>query len=785
MRVRVSPVRGRNTLVLLVVVLMVAAPLASAWPTPGFNGEAARQVTGRIFPEARQTNDFVSYQEARDGLQLLEEENPDLLEFVDVGRSVGWMDPVTGERAPSQVFAVLLTNEDSGVPDHARINLLFQLSIHGNEKGGREGAFRVIEDFVLAKASGEDVGVATQERLAMLDHMRIIFTFPNPDGWTHEELMYRWNDACYQSLTCDYASGNDEAGGIGLERASYVRVNGNGTDLNRQSPVLGFVAEDHRPMAEPETRTLFRWLRTDFHRIHYAADLHGMRDVSDGDSTAREPVCVGVADLESVCTQEGYFVLGLLPSSPMDPTRAAQTTALAELANDRVNAHPSFDTWKQLPPAQAVDGKVGAWGTVWDTLGYTDTGFTGDWMAQPHGLDAVGVYYEYAYNNRLMDNRYDAAGMEINRMHIGATRAIIGGFLDFAAGTDGSAGSDSAGSGSGSAARLTAPGSVADTAGPADPVNLADPADPARPTGLRAGPLVDTAGVTVGYVPTDIVRRPPAMADRGIPPKARDFAMADYAASPNDFFTDLRGTLTDPDALVRLEPGTLPQRMADVDVLVVPGSAVLDLSAADVQAIDAFVHDGGRLVATDSALTLVSDLGIDAGMDEHNVFAGYADPDRDHPLFAGVRGLARQLVEPIPLGYPLGTMPLRTLDAQAVRDADGRVAGTSPTEDRASVGVLPHGDGEIVFVGSLLPDPFIEEHHPFGLAGHAVTYTGHQVFRNAVGWSLTEGPVEAGSIPSDAGGAVLPAPGPAWVLAAVLVATAAVARVRRSREAET
>ena len=37
-------------------------------------------------------------------------------------------------------------------------------------------------------------------------------------------------------------------------------------------------------------------------------------------------------------------------------------------------------------------------------------------------------------------------------------------------------------------------------------------------------------------------------------------------------------------------------------------------------------------------------------------------------------------------------------------------------------------------MGSLLPDPFEANYHPFGLFSYAVTYTGYQVFENAIAY---------------------------------------------------
>lgn len=716
----------------LVLALLVAAPMAAAWPTPGFNGEEAQEVTGRVFPEARETNDFVSYFEAREGVQLLEEQAPDLLEYHEIGRSRGWLNLQTGEREPQPVFAVTVTDETSDVPESERSNLLFQLSIHGDEKGGREGGLRVIEDFVLAHQTGEDVRKVTQTRLDMLEHQRLIFVFANPDGWTHEEVQYRHNDACSTSATCEGSSGGgqDQAGEPGVEGGDFVRVNANGTDLNRQAPVVGYVAEDHRTLEEPSTYATFTWLEEAFDSIDYAADLHGMSPPADGFADhAKDGVCVETKRAGEVCTKDGHFVLGMISAGQYDTTQDLKQTEVAARANRYINRDPTFSWWRTTPAAHVVGGEVAVWGTVWDTIGYTDTGFTGDWYSQEHGLDAVTIDYEYAYNNFGTDNRYDAVGMEMNRFFIASTRNIVAAFQDSA--------------------------------------------------NVASEPVPVSQGTEVGWVPTDVVQTPPEV---DLSERKLRFADRDYRASVNGYFLNISQRMPSSDALRPVPAGSMAGGLSGLDVLVVPGSAVKTLSSEDRDAIDAFVRDGGRLVVTDQALQLASDLGIDVTAGDQEAYAGYTNPDRAHWLLDGVRGLARQTVEPVPLGYQAGGLPIWYYDAGDVEAAGGDVAGVSPGEGDASLGVIPHGDGDVVFVGSLLPDPTDRNNHPYRLADHGVTYTGRQIMRNAMGLTVADlgggSALGGGATPSGAEEPALPGSGPVAALAA-LVAVAAALRRRR------
>ncbi|HEX2022341.1 MAG TPA: M14 family zinc carboxypeptidase, partial [Candidatus Thermoplasmatota archaeon] len=294
-------------LALLAALLAPAAlPLAQALPTPGLFCEPTDAAMGRVFPEAMQTNDFVSYQEAICGLDALAQRFPERVLPRDVvTQSVGW-ESLTGGHDTFDVFVVRVSDYASNVSDADKIRIVFQLSIHGNEKGGREGGLRVIED--LARG----IGVAA-EHPEMVDHlsfMELLFVFPNPDGWTHEEVEYRQNDACYLSAT-------NQCGETGVETQSFVRVNGHGKDVNRQWPTIGWVREAYTPMSEPEAQGLVAYLKA-VPNVRYASDIHGMLNPADGTTAGIEcapgdvppdvmgfdPTCFGSA----VDGSKGHFV---------------------------------------------------------------------------------------------------------------------------------------------------------------------------------------------------------------------------------------------------------------------------------------------------------------------------------------------------------------------------------------------------------------------------------------------------------------------------------------------
>ena len=152
-----------------------------------------------------------------------------------------------------------------------------------------------------------------------------------------------------------------------------------------------------------------------------------------------------------------------------------------------------------------------------------------------------------------------------------------------------------------------------------------------------------------------------------------------------------------------------------------------------------FVERGGNLIVTDGAAPIVADLvksitRDNITMERHDV--GFADfGDRAHPLNAGLRGVASQTYDVIPIGYPdnEGEAPNWKIAEAAWTAAGGYTAGTNGT-GQTIYGELPLGEGRIRFLGALLPQPTEEYFHPYGLQNYAVTYTGYTLLQNMLIW---------------------------------------------------
>jgi hypothetical protein len=154
---------------------------------------------------------------------------------------------------------------------------------------------------------------------------------------------------------------------------------------------------------------------------------------------------------------------------------------------------------------------------------------------------------------------------------------------------------------------------------------------------------------------------------------------------------------------------------------------------------------------------LLSDLGlVDASkITSVPAYAGHTNfVDMSSPLVRGLRGLARQTYEAVPIGYEPGRAPIWTIETSAFRAAGGTMVGGVDKQSGAggfipstsapkaadliaNLGGLALGKGQVLVLGALLPDPTKEYYHPYGLDAYATTYTGNLLLRNMLGWDET------------------------------------------------
>lgn len=241
------------------------------------------------------------------------------------------------------------------------------------------------------------------------------------------------------------------------------------------------------------------------------------------------------------------------------------------------------------------------------------------------------------------------------------------------------------------------------------------------------------------------------------PVDAIGYQQREYESTPFRYFEDLADDLeTDP---VSLTVADVAGGSFDTDHLVVCHDDGLE-NEDYLAGLDSFVEAGGNLVLTDTALNLLPEL-------EHDLASGveaeavenrgryYRDPGKsddtdayyvahigerndDHPLLADSLESQQLLWHIAGLGYATNKAPMTLVDPDAFAAIDEGVASVAgTTSEYVSAGSrTPTSDDPtgIHVIGSLLPPAHQEEIHPFGMMSYGVTFFGHIVLMNALGF---------------------------------------------------
>ena len=300
----------------------------------------------------------------------------------------------TQSRSKSDLYVARVTDET--VPDRGKKRYALSLSIHGIERAGAEGGIRAIEDLVTAGTLGTG-GKALLPKSAgpsptfgeALRKTIIYFTLPNPDGWRR---------------------GSVSEGGV-----FFQRYNGNGMDVNRDWPDIGFSHRFYSANSEPETRAyhnFFRGIESDEGQFAAGDDLHG------------QPF----ADALSYT---------MMPHGRHDWPKNARLTETAKKINTATNSMVSWSPIVQpnsepqgggVPCAPGALGDTCAkiygqtWGTVYDTINYTTAGTLGDWFDSTAGLDADGISNEMSFSHLDRNITFDP---HTEQMHVDGNKALI------------------------------------------------------------------------------------------------------------------------------------------------------------------------------------------------------------------------------------------------------------------------------------------------------------------------------------------------------------------------
>ncbi|MEA3135884.1 MAG: hypothetical protein QOC71_165, partial [Thermoplasmata archaeon] len=535
----------------LLLFLVPSVPVAAQGVDPGIvcatNSVPVPLRESRVFCEPLDSVGFVQFDQFVAGVQQLAADYPDFVEVRQIGTSV--------QGRP--ILFVEVTNEKSAVPRDEKIQLGYSASIHANEAAGREGMTRVIEDLAGSKGPyGADLH-------PLLDRMILNVWFPNPDSWASGDF-----------FRADATGVLDNPGVPG-----YARANANGYDLNRQFPNPGWILPEHEPMSQPEARAVVSELRYSGNHTNLVAgaDLHGMLNSPN-------------------------MVRSIIPNQDYDFRRMVLVVDQLRQMQERIDGNPSFREWNavaeaggsledaigQAPISQCLPDLAGTgaqcvngptdviakpflWGARWDQIGYTDTGFTSDYMtlsprSPTGGMGAVGQIVEFAYSHMVPDNKYVA---KLTDMHVAGVREIVRTQMEQALRLD-----SPVLAGTGTVGYVWAPDYVTST-------------DDPNAYKAESGKDFDLADDAAKF----------------------DFNQVPYKVSNLNFWRDLGRFAADP--FVPIPAETLSASdLAEVKHLAITDQALEHLDDGAITDIKAWVEGGGHLLLTDGALRFFDHAGL-------------------------------------------------------------------------------------------------------------------------------------------------------------------------------
>ena len=684
-------------------------PPAAATPvcTDGFKGGPPLATCGgRIFPEAEIARAYVQYlpdpsgfMEYEHGIKYLAKLYPrwiSVFTFADHfrdgrARTAGEDGVRSYEGGDSEdghdIWVIKIT--DHKIPDRGKETLFFSLAVHGNERGGLEGGLRTAEDLAMAAENGGTI----------VDGIDNYETTTGKKPQFHE---YEVKDVLAKEVVylVDFNIDGWQVGDNYHEPPlPYSRGNGIGTDLNRQMPTVGRINPSRNPLQESEMRY--------GHRLMHEVAAAGIND----------KMAYG-ADVHGELTSNAYVDI-MYPAGQFDSVDHRRLMAIAERTKSVIDATLFEGIVDQIEngsggnssnPDSEVPTKPANWATVWDTLGYTDTGFIGDYMATDLGV--TGMDYEIFLNHTVPDKAWN---VYLQENHINATRAIIKTAMAYALYQ---------------AREFNRLNLHIDTYG-------------------RAGYVLNERPVT--HDDRNGPGRLPGPTAKGIGADGKKVRQRPYIATNMQWFEDTSRLMSRPFQPIRPRRIALdPTALDTIDTLVI-ADKVRPKDARGREApvrryfrnLKSWVSGGGNLVLTDRALKALYKMDIvpKTAVSNITVYQPYADiVDFEHPMVEGLRPNARQLVETAPLGYCIGNScsPMTVVDRTAFEDAGGHTVGTTGDE-RVSVGEIPMGSGVVRIVGGALPMPSEKDDHRYGLRDYAMTYTGLYIMENSISASPQSG----------------------------------------------
>jgi hypothetical protein len=423
---------------------------------PDADGDGIKDTPQGVSPWAKGracADQFLQYQEVIDGSKFLQSRFPEFVRVIRLDQAYdnsnyrsagiprmaafedGKFELLGRDRRP--LYLLKVTDSTSPVPESERQHFAYSLSIHGIERAGVEGGVRAMEDLVTWAACEVPKYAQTTPACAsegpfpkriietpteypvpsagqVLDNSVVYFILANPDGWARGQV----------------APTEIEDGGVNANYTPgffFQRYNGNGVDLNRDWPTVGYTFKPYSPGSEPETKAFGEVLRgirktTKEGRFSGGIDLHGMFT-----AYAFSYTLLGASQRDF---ERNELTVETAVRTWEDQTRRLNwSNYVADRNGNGVNdggetcvndqGFVVFGTGtRPRTPACVAD----QWGTVIDTIGYQITGGIGDWIESPIGLDAIGIDNEM-YASHLVPNTVFEPALE--QSHIDGNKGLI------------------------------------------------------------------------------------------------------------------------------------------------------------------------------------------------------------------------------------------------------------------------------------------------------------------------------------------------------------------------
>jgi hypothetical protein len=420
--------RGMLGLVALAAAVAFLTPVGGgarpALAVPSATSDAAYDLLGRVFPDPQAcikgapgsspwakgkvcATQFLQRDETLAGLRYLQGKFPRFAKLVNLHDLKATVPEFAGldmqsaglpqadlTRDRRDLYVFVLTDDQSPVPVADRQRYAFSLSIHGIERAGIEGGIRAAEDLVTWAATAPNTRILEPTNSGptageVLRDNVLYFLLPNPDGWGRGEVT---------------------KGGV-----YYQRYNGNGMDLNRDFPAVGFANPVYTPYAEPETVAYSAYLLREKklakdRPFRGAGDLHGMN--------AADSFSYTLLSGTSESWRENHETIGTAEAIYRDAAKRLTYSPLIADPSDCPGRIPVFVLVSEGSAPMCPD----QWGTVWDTINYQTTGSIGDWMGSKIGLGANGIDNEMAYSHLSSNIGFNPF---IEQLHVDGNKGII------------------------------------------------------------------------------------------------------------------------------------------------------------------------------------------------------------------------------------------------------------------------------------------------------------------------------------------------------------------------